>query len=102
MNYNTKCLIIGSGVAGYTAGIYTARANLNPILICGEIGGQLATTSDVENFPGFELIKGSELTDKMRNQAEKCGAKIVMDLLTDIDFSNYYTKQEMPIRSCAA
>lgn len=87
MEYKTKCLIIGSGVAGCTAGIYTARANLNPILICGEIGGQLATTSDVENFPGFELIKGSELTDKMRNQAEKCGAKIVMDLLTDIDFS---------------
>ena len=89
MEYKTKCLIIGSGVAGCTAGIYTARANLDPIIICGELGGQLATTSDVENFPGFELIKGAELTDKMRNQAEKCGAKIVMDLLTDIDFSKH-------------
>ena len=87
MEYKTKCLIIGSGVAGCTAGIYTARANLNPVLICGEIGGQLATTSDVENFPGFETIKGGELTDKMRLQAEKCGAQIVMDLLTEVDLS---------------
>ena len=87
MEYKTKCLIIGSGVAGCTAGIYTARANLEPIIICGEPGGQLATTSDVENFPGFENIKGGELTDRMRNQAEKCGAKIVMDFLTSIDLS---------------
>ena len=87
MQYKTKCLIIGSGVAGCTAGIYTARANLQPILVCGEPGGQLATTDEVENFPGFENIKGSELTDKMRVQAEKCGTKIVMDLLTDIDLS---------------
>ena len=87
MEYKTKCLIIGSGVAGCTAGIYTARASLEPIIICGEPGGQLATTSDVENFPGFENIKGGELTDKMRNQAEKCGAKIVMDFLTSIDLS---------------
>ena len=87
MEYKTKCLIIGSGVAGCTAGIYTARANLKPILICGELGGQLATTSDVENFPGFEKIKGGELTDKMRIQAEKCGTKIAMDLLTEVDLS---------------
>ena len=88
MEYKTKCLIIGSGVAGCTAGIYTARANLNPILVCGELGGQLATTSDIENFPGFETIKGGDLTDKMRLQAEKCGAKIVMDLLTEVDLSH--------------
>lgn len=87
MEYKTKCLIIGSGVAGCTAGIYTARASLEPVIVCGEIGGQLATTSDVENFPGFEIINGGELTEKMRKQAEKCGAKIVFDFLTDIDFS---------------
>ena len=85
MDYSTKCLIIGSGVAGCTAGIYTARANLDPIIICGEPGGQLATTGDVENFPGFEKIKGFELTEKMRQQAEKCGAKIIMDVITNID-----------------
>ena len=88
MNYSTKCLIIGSGVAGCTAGIYTARANLEPIIICGEPGGQLATTGDVENFPGFEKIKGFELTEKMRQQAEKCGANIVMDVITNINLSS--------------
>ena len=88
MNYNTKCLIIGSGVAGCTAGIYAARANLEPIIICGEPGGQLATTGDVENFPGFEKIKGFELTERMRQQAEKCGAKIIMDLITNVDLSS--------------
>ncbi len=87
MEYKTKCLILGSGVAGCTAGIYTARAGLQPILICGELGGQLATTGDVENFPGFESIKGGELTDKMRSQAEKCGTKILMDLIESVDFS---------------
>ena len=87
MDYNTKCLIIGSGVAGCTAGIYTARAGLEPIIICGEPGGQLATTGDVENYPGFERINGFELTEKMRKQAEKCGAKIMMDLITNVDLS---------------
>lgn len=88
MDYRTKCLIIGSGVAGCTAGIYTARANLNPIIICGEPGGQLATTGDVENFPGFEKIKGFDLTEKMRQQAEKCGSNIVMDVITNINLSS--------------
>ena len=87
MEYKTKCLIIGSGVAGCTAGIYTARSGLEPIMICGELGGQLATTSDVENFPGFESIKGGELTEKMRIQAEKCGAKVIQDEIINVDFS---------------
>ena len=90
MEYTTNCLILGSGGAGYTAGIYTARANLQPILITGnEIGGQLATTSDVENFPGFEKILGAELMDKMREQAIKCGAQIIQDNIIDVDFSVY-------------
>ena len=90
MEYTTNCLILGSGGAGYTAGIYTARANLQPILITGnEIGGQLATTSDVENFPGFEKILGAELVDKMREQAIKCGAQIIQDNIIDVDFSVY-------------
>ena len=78
MEYKTKCLIIGSGVAGCTAGIYTARANLQPILICGEFGGQLATTDDVENYPGFEEgINGFELAMKMEKQARTFGCEIV-------------------------
>ena len=90
MEYTTNCLILGSGGAGYTAGIYTARANLQPILITGnEIGGQLATTSDVENFPGFEKILGAELMDKMREQAIKCGTQIIQDNIIDVDFSVY-------------
>ena len=90
MEYTTNCLILGSGGAGYTAGIYTARANLQPILITGnEIGGQLATTSDVENFPGFEKILGAKLMDKMREQAIKCGTQVIQDNIVDVDFSVY-------------
>lgn len=90
MDYQTNCLILGSGGAGYTAGIYTARANLQPILITGnELGGQLATTSDVENFPGFDKILGANLMDKMREQAIKCGVNIIQDNIIDVDFSVY-------------
>ena len=88
MDYRTKCLIIGSGAAGCTAAIYTARANLKPILLCGNmLGAQLATTSDVENYPGFISINGGELMDKMREQAVHCGAEVIQDHLTSVDFS---------------
>lgn len=88
MDYRTKCLIIGSGAAGCTAAIYTARANLKPILLCGSmLGGQLATTNDVENYPGFISINGGELMDKMREQAVHCGAEVIQDHLTSVDFS---------------
>ena len=88
MDYRTKCLIIGSGAAGCTAAIYTARANLKPILLCGNmLGGQLTTTSDVENYPGFISINGGELMDKMREQAVHCGAEVIQDHLTSVDFS---------------
>ncbi len=71
-------IIIGTGCAGYTAAIYTARANLNPLLISGtQIGGQLSTTTDVENFPGFpEGIMGPEMMMNMQKQAEKFGTRI--------------------------
>ena len=88
MDYRTKCLIIGSGAAGCTAAIYTARANLKPILLCGNmLGGQLATTNDVENYPGFISINGGELMDKMREQAVHCGAEVIQDHLTSVDFT---------------
>jgi thioredoxin reductase (NADPH) len=84
-----KVVIIGSGVAGYTAAVYTARAGLSPLIISGvEIGGQLMLTSEVENFPGFpEGIQGPELMDRMKAQAERFGTEIWTDYVEKIDLS---------------
>ena len=96
--FNTKVLIIGSGPAGYTAGIYAARAGLNPVLVAGpQIGGQLTITTDVENFPGFpQPVNGGELMLKMKEQAEKIGVRIVEDTITEIDLSKspFYCSSE--------
>ncbi len=85
----TKVLIIGAGPAGYTAAIYTARANLNPVLVQGmQPGGQLTITTDVENYPGFaEPISGPSLMDQMARQATRVGATLVQDVVTEVDFS---------------
>lgn len=73
-----KCVIIGSGPAGYTAAIYTARADLNPILYTGlEVGGQLINTTYIENYPGFSKITGNELMDKFRKQAQYFNTRII-------------------------
>ena len=84
---HTKVLIIGSGPAGYTAAIYAARAMLNPILVHGmEPGGQLTTTTDVENFPGFkEVIQGPWLMDQMKGQAEAVGTEMIQDHIKSVD-----------------
>jgi thioredoxin reductase (NADPH) len=84
-----KVVIIGSGPAGYTAAIYTARANLNPLLIEGlQLGGQLSITTEVDNFPGFpEGIMGPKLMDAMKKQAARFGAEFLPALVTNVDFS---------------
>ncbi|MCH5220832.1 MAG: thioredoxin-disulfide reductase [Muribaculaceae bacterium] len=86
---STKCLIIGSGPAGYTAGIYTSRANLSPIMVDGrQPGGQLITTTDVENFPGYpEGIAGPQMMEDFRAQALRFGLKTVSGEVSEVDFS---------------
>ena len=86
----TKCLIIGSGPAGYTAAIYTSRANLSPILYSGQQpGGQLTQTTEVENFPGYpEGVTGQNLMEDLKKQALRFGTDIRSGLVTDIDVSS--------------
>ena len=84
---HTKVLIIGSGPAGYTAAIYAARALLKPILVSGAVpGGQLTTTTDVENFPGFsKVIQGPWLMEEMKGQAKAVGTEMIQDHISKVN-----------------
>jgi thioredoxin reductase (NADPH) len=86
---HTKVLILGSGPAGYTAAIYAARAMLKPILVHGsQPGGQLTTTTDVENYPGYsKVIQGPWLMDEMKGQAEAVGTEMIQDHISKVDLS---------------
>ncbi|MCA9892947.1 MAG: FAD-dependent oxidoreductase, partial [Anaerolineae bacterium] len=85
-----RVVIIGSGPAGLSAALYTARAQLKPVVIVGpQLGGQAAITSEIENYPGFPGgLGGPELVERMKEHAESFGAEFVYDLVESIDFTN--------------
>ena len=84
-----QLIILGYGPAGYTAAVYAARANLDPVVITGmEAGGQLTTTTDVDNWPGdVEGLQGPELMERMKNHAERFDTKVVFDHIHKVDVS---------------
>ena len=90
MSEKINCLIIGSGPAGYTAAIYAARANMKPVIYQGiQPGGQLTTTTDVENFPGYpDGVSGPEMMIQLQKQAERFGTDIRNGWITKVDFSD--------------
>ena len=91
-----RLLILGSGPAGYTAAVYAARANLNPVLITGmEQGGQLTTTTDVDNWPGDnDGVQGPELMDRMRKHAERFNTEMIIDQITSEKYHIWLFIQE--------
>src|SRR6185369_9841808 len=89
MSQSKKVVIVGSGSAAYTAAIYAARANLDPLVFGGvSMGGQLMITSDVENFPGFpEPVSGPDLMERMQKQVERLGVTIIREYVSKVDLS---------------
>ena len=105
-NKHCRLLILGSGPAGYTAAIYATRANLNPVLITGiEQGGQLMTTTDVENWPGgIEGLQGPALMDEMRQHAERFNTEIVFDHINKVDLNQrpFWLQGDSGVYTCDA
>ena len=105
-NNHHRLIILGSGPAGYTAAVYAARANLNPTLITGmEVGGQLTTTTDVDNWPGdVEGLQGPDLMDRMKRHAERFNTEIIIDQIVDADLkqSPFVLKGDSDTYTCDA
>lgn len=101
-----KLIILGSGPAGYTAAVYAARANLNPVIIAGmQPGGQLTTTTDVDNWPGDDKgVQGPELMERMQRHAERFNTQVIYDYITNVDFSKkpFVLQSDSNIYSCDA
>ena len=89
-NNHNKLIILGSGPAGYSASIYAARASLSPIIIAGsQEGGQLTTTTDVENWPGdSDGLQGPELMERMKKHAQQFGVEVINDHIDEVDLSS--------------
>jgi len=85
-----RVVIIGSGPAGLAAAMYAARAQLNPVVIAGDLlGGQVSQTHEIENYPGFpDTLSGAELVDNFKNHAERFGTEIVYDMVKEVDFAS--------------
>jgi thioredoxin reductase (NADPH) len=98
---HVKCLILGSGPAGYTAAIYAARANMQPVMYTGmQMGGQLTTTTEVENFPGYpEGVTGPVMMEDLKNQAERFGTQVRFGMATRVDFSDRVKRVEIDERT---
>lgn len=94
---HVKCLILGSGPAGYTAAIYAARANLNPVMYTGmQMGGQLTTTTEVDNFPGYpDGIDGPSMMEDLKKQAERFGTQVRFGMATRVDFNGKVKQVEI-------
>ncbi len=101
-----ELIILGSGPAGYTAAIYAARANLKPLIITGlQVGGQLTTTTEVENWPGgHHELQGQELVDNMKDHAIRMGSEIIFDYINDVDLSKkpFTLKGDLGVYTCDA
>jgi thioredoxin reductase (NADPH) len=97
---HVKCLILGSGPAGYTAAIYAARANLKPVMYTGmQLGGQLTTTTEVDNFPGYpEGVDGPAMMEDLKKQAERFGTEVRFGMATRVDFSGKVKRVEIDER----
>ena len=94
---HVKCLILGSGPAGYTAAIYAARANMNPVMYTGmQMGGQLTTTTEVDNFPGYpEGIDGPSMMEDLKKQAERFGTQVRFGMATKVDLNGKVKQVEI-------
>ena len=96
-HHHSKVFIIGSGPAGYTAAIYSARASLEPMIVAGiQPGGQMTITTDVENYPGFEnVVQGPWLMEQMQKQAEHVGTRMIYDIIPEVDLSHRPFRQKV-------